>query len=662
MSGKKPNRLINSTSPYLLQHAYNPVDWFEWGPDAFQKAKKEDKPILVSIGYSACHWCHVMEREAFENDDIAAIMNEHFISIKVDREERPDVDQIYMDALQAMGTHGGWPLNVFLTPDQLPFYGGTYFPPKNWSQLLVQISRTFQQKRSEINQSSQEIVDHLNVSDLQRFAKETGPFDEGDFIKIFQNLEMKFDPRYGGLDKAPKFVMPTLWMWLLRYHHITKNKKALDMVTHTLRQLAMGGIYDQVAGGFARYSVDARWFAPHFEKMLYDNAQLVSLYTEAYRVAPDTSFKNVVYETVDWLQREMMHPEGGFYSALDADSEGMEGNFYTWTFEELHTLLEKELPLITGYFNVTKDGNWEHGRNILYRTAIDPLKDTAIESAKARLLEERGKRIRPSQDDKILTGWNAMMALGLLDAYNTFSETRFLHLALKNIQFLEKYLIVHNKCYRTFKNKRSDTEGFLEDYAFLIKAYISLYQATFEEQWLTKASTWCTYVVDHFWDETEGYFYFTSSSAEKLIARKKEVFDNVIPSSNSVMARNLFHLGTLLDRNDWKAKAVQMTSSLKTIITSAPDYNSHWALLALEISNPFAEIVIVGTRALEFRNELAKHDIPFSVFVGTEDTSDLPLLKDKPASVSTTVYVCYNNTCNKPVVTIEEALANLRVF
>ncbi len=659
MSNKKPNRLINSASPYLLQHAYNPVDWYEWGTDAFQKAKKEDKPILVSIGYSACHWCHVMEREAFENDDIAAIMNEHFISIKVDREERPDVDQVYMDAVHAMGTPGGWPLNVFLTPDQQPFYGGTYFPPKNWSQLLVQINRTFQQKRLEINQSAQELANHLNVSDLQRFAKAQGPFDEGDFNKIFQNLELKFDSRFGGLDKAPKFVMPTLWMWLLRHHHIAKNKKALDMVTHTLRQLAMGGIYDQVGGGFARYSVDGRWFAPHFEKMLYDNAQLVSLYAEAYRVVPDPSFKKVVYETVGWLQREMMHAEGGFYSALDADSEGMEGKFYTWTFEELTTAVEKDLPLVTGYFNVTKDGNWEHGRNILYRTGIDPLTEAAIESAKARLLEERGKRIRPSLDDKILTGWNSMMILGLLDAYNAFSEPRFLNLALKNIQFLEKNLIAHSKCYRTFKNKRSDTEGFLEDYAFLIRAYVSLYQATFEEPWLTKANLWCTYVVDHFWDETEGYFYFTGSAAEKLIARKKEIFDNVIPSSNSVMARNLFHLGTLLDRTDWKEKAVQMTSSLKSIITSEPAYNSHWAMLALEISNPFAEIALVGAKALEFRNELAKHDIPLSVFMGTRDSSNLPLLKDKPASSITTLYVCFNNTCKKPVSTIEEALANL---
>ncbi len=662
----KANRLIHSTSPYLLQHAYNPVDWFEWGTDALSKAQKENKPILVSIGYSSCHWCHVMERESFEVEDIAQIMNEHFVCIKVDREERPDIDQVYMEAVQAMGMNGGWPLNVFLTPDQKPFYGGTYFPPKNWAQLLLQLHKAFEQKRSEINSSADELSQHIQVSDLHRFSKNSeSTFDANDPDSMFKILESRFDSIWGGIEKAPKFVMPTLWQLLLRYHQLTGNQQALAMVTLTLTKMSQGGIYDQLGGGFSRYSVDGEWFAPHFEKMLYDNAQLLSLYSEAYAITKNQLFKNVVYETVDWLQREMIHPEGGFYSALDADSEGIEGKFYSWTYPELEAVLGKDTERIAEYYHATHEGNWEHGRNILF---LRESHDTSVEFEnyinlkKKQLLSARSTRIRPALDDKILTGWNAMTIKGLIDAYIFFGERRFLDLALATMRSLEKNLITKDSIYRTFKNKRSETIGFLEDYAFVIQAYISLYQATFNETFIHQAEHWCSYTLTHFFDESEGFFYFTDNAAEKLIARKKEVFDNVIPSSNSVMAQNLFHLGIMLDREEWKSLAMRMVNKLGGIIKSEPGYMSNWGILLTEMIAGTSEVAIVGHESEALRKKLSEQFLPFSSFMGTITPSQLPLLKERVAlNNQTTLYVCRDKTCQLPVHSAEEALGQLEM-
>lgn len=658
-----PNRLAKSTSPYLLQHANNPVDWFEWGTEALQKAKAEDKPILVSIGYSSCHWCHVMEHESFENTQIAAIMNEHFVCIKVDREERPDIDQIYMDAVQAMQQHGGWPLNVFLTPEQIPFYGGTYFPPQQWGQLLQQIHKTFEVKRTEINQSAEDLKNHLQTSDLQRFAKNSeAAFKSENLDSMFQILESRFDKTWGGIEKAPKFVMPSIWLFLLRYYSATKNESALHMVTHTLQQLAYGGIYDQLGGGFSRYSVDAEWFAPHFEKMLYDNGQLLSLYAEAYSITKDELFKNVIYEIVNWLECEMMHAEGGFYSALDADSEGVEGKFYTWTTEEINKILGKSARHFNSYYQITEEGNWEHGRNILRRdkNTKDENITEELKAQKQKLLAERAKRIRPGLDDKIITGWNAMTIQGLIDAYKALQDSKFLNLALKAIDFIETNLIVNSKVHRAFKNKHSQTEGFLEDYAFLIQAYTSLYQVTFNEAWLQKATTYTDYVQEHFYDAAEGYFYFTSNGAEALIARKKEIFDNVIPSSNSVMARNLFTLGVILDREDWKKQATEMVSKLSSLITGEPGYMCHWGVLLSEIINQPVEIVISGENAKTLRAELHTHYLPYSITVGSATKSNLPLLQGRePKPGETLIYICRDKTCQLPVTTIDEALAQL---
>ncbi len=656
---KIPNRLARATSPYLLQHAYNPVGWYEWGPEALAKAVSENKPILVSIGYSSCHWCHVMERESFENADIASLMNEHMVCIKVDREERPDIDQLYMDAVQAMGLNGGWPLNVFLTPDQKPFYGGTYFPSTNWGKLIVQLSRAFQERRSEINESANDLIQHLNTSDVSRFISEGSPFNPVDFHVPFGILESKFDTAYGGLERAPKFVMPTIWLWLLRYHHQTHNPSALHMVLVTLRQLASGGIYDQLGGGFSRYSVDRKWFAPHFEKMLYDNAQLLSLYAEGYRVSPDPLFRKVVYETASWLRREMKHPEGGFYSALDADSEGSEGKFYTWTEQELDDALGDQANEIKQYYQTTPSGNWEHGQNILYRTdaAVSSSdQEGALQAAKIELLKRRSKRIHPGLDDKIVAGWNAMLIQGFTDAYKTFGDPSFLDDALHAIQFLEKNLMDGPCCFRTFKGRRSPTEGFLEDYALLISAYLSLYECTFDEAWIRKAEHECVYVVDQFRDETDGFFFFSSASAEKLVARKKEVFDNVMPSPNSVMARNLYRLGILLDREEWKQQAIEMATSLKKLILQEPTYMSHWGILAMEISFPFYEIVIAGPSAMAQRSTLASAYLPFSLMMGSLQGSMLPLAKERISETTDRIHVCVDKTCRMPVSTAAEAL------
>lgn len=664
MSNKVPNSLIHSTSPYLLQHAYNPVHWFEWGKEALEKAAKEDKPILVSIGYSSCHWCHVMERESFENEQVAEVMNSFFVCIKVDREERPDIDQIYMDAVQAMGTNGGWPLNVFLTPDQKPFFGGTYFQPKVWIQVLTNINNAYKSKQQDILLSAETLTNHLANQGIGQFRKKTEQDDLKQAMNgMYQQLENKFDRTWGGLDRAPKFIMPSIWLWILRYWKISDNENALNHTLFTLKKIAQGGIYDQVGGGFARYSVDGEWFAPHFEKMLYDNAQLLSLYSEAYAVSKDEFFKQIVYETFAWLQREMMHEDGGFYSALDADSEGVEGKYYIWTYDELIDVVGEHGKVIAEYFEAAPDGNWEHGSNILKSRLITPdgLTTELIQSAKQKLLMARDGRVKPGLDDKILAAWNAMTISGLVDAYHAFGDEQFLKAARKNAKFLQASLLDGNKLFRSFKGKRSNIEGFLEDYAFYIQACIKLYQADFNEDWIQQAEKLTQYVMDNFYDRNESYFYFTSAQSEKLIARKKEIFDNVIPASNGVMVQNLYHLGMLLDREEWKELAVSMTADLSHLIHNEPNYMSNWGIVLTEIKQGMAEIAFVGKDCMNLKNKFKRSYQPFAILMGTSTKSDLPLLRDKVTRTDTSmIYVCYDKTCKLPVVTVGEAIKELR--
>jgi uncharacterized protein len=665
----KANRLIYSTSPYLLQHAYNPVDWFEWGEEALAKASNENKPILVSIGYSSCHWCHVMEREVFEKEDIAGIMNEYMVCIKVDREERPDIDSIYMEAVQAMGVNGGWPLNVFLTPDQKPFYGGTYFPPDQWINVIRGVHKAFGERRSEVDTSANELANLLATQDTSHFKKVYEFKDlKADVDKMFSRLAGSFDKNWGGLDKAPKFIMPSVWLWMLRYYHLTKNIEALNHLQTTLQRIAWGGIYDQIGGGFARYSVDAYWFAPHFEKMLYDNAQLISLYSEAYAVTRDPLFRDVVTETFEWLQAEMMHPGGAFYSALDADSEGEEGKFYVWKKSELDEVLKEDAEIFCDFFNVKSAGNWEHGNNILIRTQAESpfLQKTnmgseawaqKLKALKEKLLAVRDKRIRPGLDDKIITSWNAMTIAGLTDAYKYIGDERFLNTALRAMKFLENELMDGPVIYRSFKGKRSTTKGFLDDYAYVIQACVRLYEVTFDEYWIRRAESLMQYTVDHFHDKEDGLFYYTSSEGETLIARRKEIFDNVIPSSNSVMVQNLFRLGTILDNEGWKRLAEAITTPLAHLITQEPNYMSNWGIGYSEIKKGLAEVVFVGDDAKTMLHDLFQQYQPFAVTMGTARESKLPLIEGKTAiGGKSTIYVCYNKTCQKPVHDVPSAL------
>ena len=672
MSDKKetPNRLINQTSPYLLQHAYNPVEWYPWGEEALKKAKEEDKPIIVSIGYSACHWCHVMERESFENDKIASLMNKLFINIKVDREERPDVDQIYMDALHSMNVQGGWPLNVFLMPDAKPFYGGTYFPPSHWIHLLNQIGVAFKDQREALENSAEEFTRVLNYSEVTKYGLEdkSATFSKEDLNVIFPALEKKFDKHLGGTGQAPKFMMPSIYSFLLRHHHITKNESALQHVKLTLDKMAYGGLYDQTGGGFARYSTDAEWFAPHFEKMLYDNGQLLSLYSEAYAVTQSKLYKDIVYETAEWLRREMTNPEGGFYSALDADSEGIEGKFYIWTDKEIDEILKRDAALFKAYYNVEPHGNWEHDYNILYRRLSDlafanknniPEKEleAKIQDWKRILLEKRNQRIKPGLDDKILTSWNGIALKGLIDAYKVFDEPLFLELAEKNAQFLKNKTQKEDKLFHSYKNGKASIEGYLEDYAFVIQGYISLYQATFNESWLHEAKQLAQYVMDHFYDKEEQMFFFTADNSEKLIARKKEIFDNVIPGSNSVMATNLYWLSIYFEREDYLDIVLSMLAKIKKLLLAEPSYTSNWGSLFTYQVNPTAEIVISGKDVAEYRKQMDKHFLPNKILAGAKDKSSLALLEGRESSNGKTmVYVCYNKTCKLPVDNIKDAI------
>jgi uncharacterized protein len=668
----KENRLIHSTSPYLLQHAYNPVDWFEWGEEALSKAKTENKPILVSIGYSSCHWCHVMEREVFEKDDIAKIMNDYMVCIKVDREERPDIDSIYMEAVQAMGINGGWPLNVFLTPDQKPFYGGTYFPPDQWVNVLHGVKKGFTERRTEVDASADELAGLLKIQETSRLKKAYEFKDlTTDLDKTFSKIADGFDKKWGGLDKAPKFIMPSIWLWMLRYYVVTKNPEALEQLRITLQRIAWGGIYDQIGGGFARYSVDGYWFVPHFEKMLYDNAQLISLYSEAYAVTSDDLFKEVVFETFEWLQTEMAHPHGGFYSALDADSEGVEGKFYVWKRSEVDAILKDDSPIVSDFFNIKSEGNWEHGNNILIRTQADePFLQkhnlakgewtSKLRKAKDELLSIRDKRIRPGLDDKIITSWNAMMASALCDAYRYFGEERFLAAARKNMRFLENELMEGATIYRSFKEKRSLTKGFLDDYAYVIQAYIRLYMTTFESYWIKRAEFFMNRTIEQFHDPGDGFFFYTSVESEKLIARRKELFDNVIPCSNSVMVQNLFHLGCIVDNSHWKQLAEAIITPMAHLIVSEPNYMSNWGIAYAEIKKGLAEVVFAGDEEKILYKKVMASFLPFALTLGPDEEDYVPLARGKvPVDGKPAIYVCFNKTCQRPVNDPLEAIEQI---
>lgn len=678
MKGRhEANHLIHASSPYLLQHAYNPVRWREWGEEVLGMARDEDRPIILSIGYSSCHWCHVMEEEDFENEEIAELMNRAFVPVKVDREERPDIDQLYMEAAQLMGMGGGWPLNVFLTPDARPFFAGTYFPPDRWKALLQNVNRAWQEQRGEIEQSAEHLERSLNVSELQRFGlEESEPeFSTRDLETVYRQLADSFDHQNGGNRGAPKFPLPVMYEFLLRHHRVTGNAGALEHCELTLSKMALGGLHDQVGGGFARYATDEAWFVPHFEKMLYDNAQLVSLYSNAYRISGRTLYREVVEETMAFLRREMSDPDGGFYSALDADSEGVEGRFYVWSHEELAGLFkEDDLTLLCDYYSVTRQGNWEQG-NILYRRESDedfagrhglPLEEfrNRVRQWKQTLLEARDERVRPGLDDKILTSWNGLMLKGCADAYRAFHRPEFLDMAVRCGEFLETVMLrPDGRLLHTCRDSHASIPGYLEDYAQVIQGFRHLYEISFDGKWLAHAEALMGYTLENFFDPGEGLFFFTDAHSEPLIARKKELTDNVIPASNSVMAGNLLFMGRHYAREDYRQKARAMLARMSDLLFRHPGFLGNWASLLACLVAPGPEVAIVGEQCRQYREQLEQEFHPGLVFAGTDTGSDLPLLRGRqPEEGRTTVYVCRDGACRLPVHSVEEARREIRAL
>ena len=697
VSYKHTNRLIHESSPYLLQHAHNPVDWFPWSDEAFEKAKKENKLVLVSIGYSACHWCHVMEHESFEDDSVAKIMNEHFVCIKTDREQRPDVDGVYMSAVQIMTGSGGWPLNCFTLPDGRPIYGGTYFPKQNWMKILHTLADLYKNDPQKVLQYAEELTSAVKKSELIPAFTEKPSFTKEVLNSCYENWTKRFDNVEGGPKKTPKFPLPNNYQFLLRHYYFTKahdlNRGLLNHINLTLEKMAYGGIYDQIGGGFSRYSTDGEWKVPHFEKMLYDNAQLVSLYSEAYQFTKNNLYKQVVYETLEFVQREMTSPEGSFYSALDADSEGKEGKYYVWTKEELQTILGNDFDLFADYFNVNHLGEWEEKYILLRKKSDEEFFKTLsgfqtmaelqkkISELKKKVLVVREKKIKPGLDNKILTSWNALMIKGYVDAYSVFHEKEFLNSALKCADYILKNLSREDGgLYHAISHLNppprgelgtttpsplgkvgmgSGVNGFLEDYSFTIEAFISLYQITFDEQWLSKAKSLADYAVKHFHDSSSVMFYFTSDLDSPLITRKMEIQDNVIPSSNSSMALSLFYLGKYFDEQKYLNISEKM---LKQVQDDIPPYGSaysNWAMLAQNFVCPFYEIAIVGNSVDEKRKQFSEHFVPNAIFVGTKAQSKLSLLQNKFVEGKTLIYVCENKTCKLPTENISEAVQSL---
>jgi len=666
------NRLAQESSPYLLQHAHNPVNWYPWGDEAFEKARAENKLVLVSIGYSSCHWCHVMERESFESDTVAKIMNEHFVCVKVDREERPDVDQIYMDAVQLMTGGGGWPLNCFTLPDGRPVYGGTYFPQDQWIKVLDALHDTWQKEPEKFKEYAERLTEGVRQSELVQVNTDESWFSKDTLDTTVMQWKNSFDNEMGGPNRAPKFPLPNNYEFLMHYAHQMADENILKHVRLTLDKMAGGGIYDQAGGGFARYSVDMIWKVPHFEKMLYDNGQLLSLYSKAYKLWPDSLYKRVVSQTAGWLEREMTNEQGGFYSALDADSEGEEGKFYVWQKAELETLFPEDFDFLTDLYSISERGHWEQGNYILMRNLSDEelkkkhnLSPHALEEKIAeinnRLLTERENRIRPGLDDKALTSWNAMTISGLCHAYGAFGDEHYLALAKKSMHFILKHQKRDNGgLNHTFKDGKSTINGYLEDYCFTIEALIDLYEATFDESWLREANGLTEYAIAHFSDEETGMFYFTSDLDPPLIARKTEVNDNVVPASNSSMAKALFKLGHLNFNEAYLERSKQM---LRNVSPKIPKYGpgySNWAQLMLFELYPFYEVVITGADVHQFGRELRSQYGPDRLLLGAAEESALPLFENRFFDGKTTIFVCVNKACQLPVHTVSEAMKQMK--
>lgn len=664
------NKLAQASSPYLQEHADNPVDWYEWGSEAMEKAKKEDKPLIISIGYAACHWCHVMEEESFMDSSVAAVMNKNYVSIKVDREQRPDIDKIYMDAAQLLNGSGGWPLNVIALPDGRPFFAGTYFPPEQWKEVLKKIAANYEEDKNQLVKTAEALTHGIKThNSLDSLKVESTHIKEEDYVALLQPWKKNWDERRGGYKGGQKFPLPVSWEALLEYYYLTQNEEVLKFVNTTLEKMAGGGIYDQVGGGFSRYTTDSKWNVPHFEKMLYDNAQLISLYSTLYKITGKKEYANVVEESIDFVEEELSQGEGGYFSSMNADSEGEEGKYYVWTQDELNKILSKEEALlVSDFYNVTSYGNWENGKNVLYRNSsikeyaekknLDVLntKKTLI-SALDKLKAERKKRIKPSIDHKILTAWNALMIDAYLDAYTALGDEHYLKNALQTASFLEDKMISPN--YGLYRNHNDDTMrmvfGFLDDYAYLTSAYIHIYQVNFDKKWLDLANNLTQKAVEKFADAKNGMFYYSADHENELISRSFEIDDNVLPSSNSVMAKNLYFLGELTENKEFLRRSELMIQSMKKKVMEQPFLYANWSrLMGIKAFGTY-EVAIMGEKAIKKNLDMQKEYLPTSLFMGGT-LENLPLLEAKLVPEKTLIYVCQNKTCKYPVSEVKEAI------
>lgn len=671
------NDLHNETSPYLLQHANNPVHWKAWNQKSLDFAKEKDKLIIVSVGYSACHWCHVMEHETFEDAEAAEVMNQDFVSLKVDREERPDIDAVYMKAVQIMTGRGGWPMNVVCLPDGRPVWGGTYFRKKEWMDTLLQLQELYRSNPEKMLDYAEKLHQGINAISLVQKPENGEQFDFDTLENLVEKWKKSFDWEFGGYSRAPKFMMPSNYSFLLRYAYQKKDDQLLEFVNLTLTKMGYGGLFDTVDGGFSRYSVDMKWHVPHFEKMLYDNGQLVSLYSDAYKLTKNPLYKEVIQKTLAFISKELTHHNGGFYSALDADSlttDGhlKEGAFYVWTEEELKALLKEDFEIFSIIFNINEFGHWEEENYVLIQTAsLEEIasqyqKDVAELYRKKQeweklLYAEREKRKKPRLDDKCLTSWNALMLKGYVDAYKALGNKDYLNCALHNAAFIiDNLWAAEGNLLHNHKDGKNTINGYLEDYCFVIEAFIALYEATLDEKWLHDSKQLADYCFDHFYDTSNDFFCFTSDIDAELITKHYELEDNVIPASNSVMANNLYKLAIYFDNPYYEATAKKMLEHILPNI-DYPSAFSNWLHAFLNFSEENRELAVCGEQALENILNFQKDYLPNILFSGTHKPSELPFLKSRFEKGKNLFYVCQNKTCDLPSESPELTLQTIKI-
>ncbi len=665
------NQLIHESSPYLLQHAHNPVQWMPWSESLFDLAKAQNKPILLSIGYAACHWCHVMERESFESEEVAAYMNAHFINVKVDREERPDVDHIYMDALQAMTGAGGWPLNMFLLPNGKPFYGGTYFPPipmhqrASWMEVLKGVQAAYQNQPEKLIEQSENLTDHITAAGKNKLNTQI----DNEALAIKEELALmasrilqNADTQWGGFGAAPKFPQTFSIQILFRNYYINQDQASVVHGIRSLDKMIQGGIYDHLGGGFSRYSTDVQWQAPHFEKMLYDNALLLTVLAEAYQLTKKENYKMVMEATIQFLDRELANEAGGYFAALDADSEGVEGKFYTWTYEELKAHIDPAIfEDFCQHYQITATGNWEH-TNILWTQNIEEGGNALnFEKARKKLFEARAKKIRPALDYKIILSWNNLMVIALCKVYAALGDEKYKSKAIATMQWLELnlYHAQENYFYHTYTKGLTKANAFLEDYASLIQAYIQLQIITGDIGYLEKAKKWTAYVQAHFIDEDQLFFYYTANYQKDIILRKKELYDGAQPSANAMMCSNLFYLGQVFEQRQWTDQAAAMVSAMKKMILQHPNSYSYWAQCFTQMAVGMVELVCVGEKALIGLERVLSKFLPHHLILFTTKEAEVVLLTKGKQSVDNQYYICQNKRCLPPIMELNEFLANI---